>query len=153
MGEDLEENERQMYLVKRLDKAPVPNEVEVTFDLARLQLFQGSGEIKLNFSGGVKPSFLFFTYMDDELVIEELYSYQRRVGHGRILLESLLDIIQIYDIKVESYNKHTSQVKFKQITKITGTVREGGGITHDDLKTFYRKCGFLKNNKLLKELI
>jgi len=152
VGEDLEGNERQMYSVKRLDKAAVSNEVEVTFDLARLQLFQGSGEIKLIFSGNVKPSYLFFTYMDDELVIEELYSYQRRVGHGRILLESLLELVQIYDMKVENYNKHTSQVKFKQITKITGNMREGGGITHDELKTFYRKCGFLKNNRLLKEL-
>ncbi|WP_336783330.1 hypothetical protein [Paenibacillus illinoisensis] len=153
MGGDLEGNERQMYLVKRLDQAAVPNEVEVTFDLARLQLFQGSGQINLMWSEIEKPSFLYFTYMDDELVIEELFSYRRRIGHGRILLESLLELVQIYDMKVENYNKQNSQVKFKQITKITGNMREGGGITHDELKTFYRKCGFLKNNKLLKELI
>ncbi|MFS0873960.1 hypothetical protein [Paenibacillus xylanilyticus] len=152
MGEDLEENKRQMYLVKRLDKAAVPNEVEVTFDLARLQLFQGSGEIRLKFSEVEKPSFLFFIYMDNELVIEEIYSYRKRIGHGRILLESLIDLIQIYNIQVEDYNKHSSNVKFKQITTVTGTMREGGGITHDGLKTFYSKCGFLKNNRLLKEL-
>lgn len=152
MGGKQAGNEKQMYRVRKLDKATPRNEVEVTFDLARLQLFQGSGEIRLKFSEVDKPSFLFFIYMDDELVIEEIYSYRKRIGHGRILLESLIDLIQIYNIQVEDYNKHSSNVKFKQITTVLGTMREGGGITHDGLKTFYSKCGFLKNNRLLKEL-
>ncbi|MBB6023800.1 hypothetical protein HNR77_004902 [Paenibacillus sp. JGP012] len=152
MEEHLEVNEKPIYCVKKRDNAYIPKEVEVTFDLARLKFVMSSGEIQLKFSEIENPSYLFFTYLQDELVIEEIQSFRKRIGHGRILLETLLDLVKIYNIKVDEYNKNASCNHFKHITKISGTMREGGGITHEELKTFYHKCGFLKNNRLLKEI-
>ncbi|MGV6935969.1 hypothetical protein ACWA2B_10685 [Paenibacillus sp. CMM36] len=152
MSRIIEINGKQFYYLKKFDKAIPPNEVEVTFDLGRLELFRSSGEIELKYSEWQEPSFLYFTYFQDELIIEEIQSRIRRIGHGRIMLEFLLELIHIYNAKVEEYNKNSTEVKFDKITKITGNMREGGGITHEELKLFYDKCGFLKNNQLLKEI-
>ncbi|WP_029518028.1 hypothetical protein [Paenibacillus polymyxa] len=145
-------NGKQIYYLKKIDKAIPPNEVEVTFDLSRLELFRSSGQIQLKYSEWQEPSFLDFTYFQDELIIEEIQSRIRRIGHGRIMLEFLLELIHIYNAKVEEYNKNSTEVKFDSITKVTGSMREGGGITHEELKLFYDNCGFLKNNQLLKEI-
>ncbi|KAF6565411.1 hypothetical protein G9G63_09650 [Paenibacillus sp. EKM202P] len=152
MSRIIEINGKHIYYLRKFDRAIPPNEVEVTFDLGRLELFRSSGEIELKYSKWKKPSFLDFTYFQDELIIEEIHSRIRRIGHGRIMLEFLLELIHIYNAKVEEYNKNSTEVKFDRITKVTGYMREGGGITHEELKLFYDKCGFLKNNQLLKEI-
>jgi len=136
------ENNKSYYVTKRVDKSIVPKEVEIRCDLRNLTPSNGGGTIRLYRNNFSNPSFLEFTYNNDVLIIEELYSFETRVGHGRFLLDSLLEIIAYHNDYVAVY---------RPIVKVEGRIKPKG-ITYEEALIIYDKCGFLKENELYREI-
>ncbi|MBY0119174.1 hypothetical protein [Paenibacillus xylanexedens] len=138
----IRENNKSYYVIKRVDKSIIPKEVEIRCDLRNLTPSNGGGTIKLYRNNFCNPSFLEFSYKNDVLKIEEFYSFETRVGHGRFLLESLLEIIAFHN---------DYEAVFRPILTVKGKIKPKG-ITYEEALIIYDKCGFLKGNELYREI-
>lgn len=107
-------------------------------------------------------------YSKGYLEIVDLFSGIERRGHGGLMLNSLLKIVEKLNEKIEVYNLqlYTSEFKnrltygefiassksMRKITYITGKMVPGRGLTREDLIRFYGRYGFIIEGHLHKDV-
>lgn len=107
-------------------------------------------------------------YSKGYLEIVDLLSGVERRGHGGLMLNSLLKIVEKLNEKIEVYNLQLYASEFntgltygdfiassnsmRKITHITGKIVPGRGLTREDLIRFYGRYGFIKDGRLYKDV-
>lgn len=105
------------------------------------------------------------------LTLGTLYSAKRRRGHGSILLESLENLLHLFEESIHQQNKalyyeyypdpNNRRIDFNQFLKkidaykfkkqIVGRVGQTDNVDIEDVRAFYAKNGFLKDNEIYKQ--
>ncbi|MFD0587675.1 hypothetical protein ACFQZE_06645 [Paenibacillus sp. GCM10027627] len=120
---------------------------------------------------GRNPSRMYLSYNSNgSLIINDFFSIEKNLGHGSFMLNSLLQLVPLLNEKIAQHNLNTfnelgrekfcSWEEYQQkpalykmpIRVIRGTIRPLEDHKLEDLKRFYNRNGFLKNDRLYKEV-
>ncbi|WP_175425229.1 hypothetical protein [Paenibacillus nuruki] len=118
------------------------------------------------------PSRLTLSYSRSGILnLGVLHSVKRRIGHGSILLESLENLLHLFEESIHAQNKalyyeyypdpNDRRIDFDHFLKtfdaykfkkrIVGRVGQTDNVDIEDVRAFYAKNGFLQDNEIYKQ--
>ncbi|MDN4084089.1 hypothetical protein [Paenibacillus polymyxa] len=142
----------------------------ITFDMNSFDinytptLFLSYGRVKETHSR------MYLKYLNSgKLEIVDFFSVKKRIGHGSLMLQSLISLVPLLNRKIDSLNnelfielnrnKNLPREQFERsysyghsITEIYGTIYPEGEITREVLTHFYNLNGFIENGRLVRKI-
>lgn len=112
---------------------------------------------------------LYFEYSPHlgALKIIDFFSIEKRRWHGSYVLQTLLDLVPYFNEEIDKYNKEVyealkgtetwesykeSSLFSQKVKYIYGSICPGGSLTKEELIMFYDMNGFIKNERLYREV-
>ncbi|KJD45893.1 hypothetical protein QD47_09650 [Paenibacillus terrae] len=113
---------------------------------------------------------MYLKYLNSgKLEIIDFFSVKKRIGHGSLMLQSLISLVPLLNRKIDSLNnelfielnrnKNLPWEQFERsysyghsITEIYGIIYPEGEITREVLTHFYNSNGFIENGRLVRKI-